>query len=98
MSDIKSKNFQKGVLKKMSTSRVDKGIQIIRNRDMIINKALLNKIEVLLVYKGKSFTKVTLKKKMIGCNAGEFSLTKRLGSKIHNSARNKKKKTQLNKK
>ena len=87
-----------GRFKNMASSRVQKGIQIIRNREMILDKTLLNKIEVLLVYKGKSFTKVTLKKKMIGCKAGEFALTKRLGSKIHNSARNKKKHTKSNKK
>jgi len=63
-----------------------------RNRDLIITTALLQKRRVLLVYKGKSFSKVTLTEKMIGHKLGEYSLTKKLGARIHNSARNIKKK------
>lgn len=65
---------------------------ITRKRDMLINKALLLKRPTLLVYNGKSYAKVTLTTKMMGHKVGEFSLTKKLGSKIHDSTRNRKRK------
>jgi ribosomal protein S19 len=76
------KKFKK--LKKAST--------ITQNRALIINKTLLKKTESILIYRGKSYNKIQLKRKLLGYKVGEFSLTKKLGAKIHDSQRNRKRK------
>jgi len=68
-----------------------------RAREMKISKELLKIKRTLQVYKGKSSEAVFLTRRMIGHRLGEFSLTKKLGSKIHDSARNKKRKNKQRK-
>lgn len=67
----------------------------IRRRDIRITRGLLKKTSILYVYKGKSFKEVALTRAKIGHLAGEFSLTKKTGTKIHNSKKNAKKKEKL---
>jgi len=66
-----------------------------KNRDAVITKTLWLNRRIIHVHKGKSYTKVNMVHQMIGHKLGEFSLTKKLGAKIHIQ---KKKKKQKNKK
>lgn len=63
---------------------------ITRIRDLMITKNLLATKPTLSLYKGKSYSNIILTKRMIGHKIGEFSITKRLGAKIHDSTRNRK--------
>jgi ribosomal protein S19 len=63
-----------------------------KNRAECIKKVLLKKRPYVRIYNGKSHVLIQLKKKMIGHKLGEFSLTKKLGKKIHDSERSKKRK------
>jgi len=63
-----------------------------RKRTMVISKELLEKRRSLQVHKGKSFRLVEFHQKMIGHKVGEFSPTKNLGARIHDSVRNNKRK------
>jgi len=64
--------------------------KVTRKREIIITKELLLKRQPYYVYKGKSYDTITFTEKMIGHKLGEFSLTKKLGPKIHDSPRNRK--------
>lgn len=72
--------------------------QFTKKRDICITKELLTKRPVMFVYKGQSSDQVTLKRQMIGHKLGEYSLTKKLGAKIHNSERKRKRKNKNKKK
>lgn len=60
-----------------------------RKRDQIITPELIG--EIIKVYNGKIYVTVVITEKMIGHKLGEFSLTKKIGSSIHLSEKNKKK-------
>jgi len=68
----------------------------IKRRDMKITRRVIAKTPIVVyVHKGKSFSAVTLTRSRIGHRVGEFSLTKRLGARIHDSARNRKRKEKM---
>lgn len=66
-----------------------------RARETMITKKLLRKTRHQYVHEGKLFTNLELTRHMIGHKLGEFSFTKKIGAKIHNSARNRKRKAKL---
>lgn len=53
---------------------------------------------IINVYDGKNFRGLHINKVMLGHRLGEFILTKKLGSSIHNSERNRKKKEKIRRK
>jgi len=63
-----------------------------QRRDFLILPHYLNK--TFCVYNGKEYVSFVIKDTMIGHRLGEFVTTKKLGSSIHSSARNKKKAAQ----
>lgn len=68
----------------------DKKYIRIFDRSSKITKDFLGKR--VYVYNGKVFSSYLVRPLMLGLKFGMFSLTKKLGSKIHQTARNKKKK------
>lgn len=65
-------------------------------RDTIITTSLLKKR--LFVYNGKTHKYVQTSKSLLGYNLGSFSITKKLGKAIHDSAKNRKMNKKRNKK
>lgn len=68
--------------------------KITTPRDTIITRALLRKKSISRIYGGSSKNTLilNLSRDLRGHHVGEYSLTKKLGSFIHDSARNKKRK------
>jgi small subunit ribosomal protein S19 len=50
------------------------------------------------IHNGRTFIRTKIKESMVGHRLGEFVLTKHLGSSIHNSLRNRKKKEKMRRK
>lgn len=48
--------------------------------------------ETIKIYNGKLYITVKITKNMVGHKLGEFAITKKIGSSIHQSEKNKKKK------
>ncbi|RYX79988.1 ribosomal protein S19 family protein [bacterium] len=64
-----------------------------KKRSQIITAELVGKN--IKVYNGKLYIPVLITAEMIGHKLGEFSLTKKIGSSIHLSEKNKKKKEKV---
>lgn len=62
----------------------------IFDRSAVITKEFLGKR--VYVYNGVRYTSFLVRPLMVGLRFGNFSLTKKLGAKIHQTAKNKKKK------
>ena len=60
-----------------------------KKRDHTITPELVG--EIIKVYNGKVYITVVITEKMIGHKLGEFAITKKIGSSIHLSEKNKKK-------
>lgn len=72
-------------------NKVAKSYIRIFNRTSTITKAFVGKR--VYVYNGKRFNSFLVRPLMVGLKFGQFSLTKRLGAAIHQTAKNKKKGT-----
>ena len=68
-------------------------------RNIFITQNLVKRRRLLLIHGGmiKNSRKIKPKRLMIGHHVGEYVITKKLGSSIHDSERNKKKKNKKKK-
>lgn len=71
-------------------------VSLTKSRSSTIVYNFVNRI--ISVYNGKTFKRIKIKENMIGHKLGEFVLTKNLGSSIHNSEKNRKKKEKMRRK
>jgi small subunit ribosomal protein S19 len=71
-------------------------VSLTKSRSSTIVSNFVNRI--ISVYNGKTFKRIKIKENMIGHKLGEFVLTKNLGSSIHNSEKNRKKKEKMRRK
>lgn len=62
-----------------------------RQRSKTITEEFIG--EIIKIYNGKQYITIQITKNMVGHKLGEFALTKKLGSSIHQSEKNKKKKS-----
>lgn len=65
-----------------------------KRRGQVINIEMVGKL--FKVYNGKNYIPIQITGEMVGHKLGEFSLTKKIGSSIHLSEKNKKKKEKNN--
>jgi len=68
-----------------------------RARDTRIDKQLLRNPQSLYIHCGKTFHALVKNRNAFGLHLGEFAITKKLGKRIHNSERNRKKKNKQRK-
>ncbi len=85
------------LVQQTNTLPLDEASPLIAKEDVTVTKCrsciIPNNFigHVLSVYDGKKFKRIKIKEEMVGFRLGEFVYTKKLGSSIHNSERNKKK-------